>query len=244
MNTDNMSILGYTIDYGPYGWLEGYNPGWTPNTTDAEHKRYRFGNQPNISLWNLTQLANAIYPLIKEAEPLQEILNNYQINFETEYHTMMLSKLGLYNSKKIERTFVTKLTGLFEEADVDYTIFFRLISTNQSNDFANFQSILLKSSYASSDRLESLKSKWENWFNSYEVYRNLEGENLDWLGSLTEELPKTAIWSPTMGFSSVDKEILSKCETAINALADSGVEIIEKETIRFLFAFFLYTYSK
>ena len=60
---------------------------------------------------------------------------------------------------------------------------------------------------------------------------SLEGENLDWLGSLTEELPKTAIWSPTMGFSSVDKEILSKCETAINALADSGVEIIEKETI-------------
>jgi uncharacterized protein YdiU (UPF0061 family) len=53
MNTDNMSILGLTIDYGPYGWLEDYNPNWTPNTTDRENRRYRFGNQPEIALWNL-----------------------------------------------------------------------------------------------------------------------------------------------------------------------------------------------
>ena len=53
MNTDNLSILGLTIDYGPYGWLEGYDYGWTPNTTDRQHKRYRYGNQPNIGLWNL-----------------------------------------------------------------------------------------------------------------------------------------------------------------------------------------------
>ena len=49
MNTDNMSILGLTIDYGPYGWLEGFDPMWTPNTTDAEGRRYRFGNQPQIA---------------------------------------------------------------------------------------------------------------------------------------------------------------------------------------------------
>ena len=52
MNTDNMSIHGLTIDYGPYGWLEGYDPGWTPNTTDARTKRYRFGNQGRIGGWN------------------------------------------------------------------------------------------------------------------------------------------------------------------------------------------------
>jgi uncharacterized protein YdiU (UPF0061 family) len=54
MNTDNMSILGLTIDYGPYGWLEDY-PNWTPNTTDRENRRYRFGNQAEIGLWNLYQ---------------------------------------------------------------------------------------------------------------------------------------------------------------------------------------------
>jgi uncharacterized protein YdiU (UPF0061 family) len=60
MNTDNMSILGLTIDYGPYGWLEDYKPNWTPNTTDRENRRYRFGNQAEIGLWNLYQLANAL----------------------------------------------------------------------------------------------------------------------------------------------------------------------------------------
>lgn len=53
MNTDNMSTLGLTIDYGPYGWLENYDPNWTPNTTDASGRRYRFGQQPQIALWNL-----------------------------------------------------------------------------------------------------------------------------------------------------------------------------------------------
>ena len=74
MNTDNMSIHGITIDYGPYGWLEDYNPNWTPNTTDREYKRYRFGNQPDIALWNLYQLANALYPLINDAKPLEDHL--------------------------------------------------------------------------------------------------------------------------------------------------------------------------
>ena len=64
--TDNMSILGLTIDYGPYGWLDDYDPDWTPNTTDAAHRRYRFGTQPHIAQWNLMQLANALCPLIGE----------------------------------------------------------------------------------------------------------------------------------------------------------------------------------
>ena len=59
MNTDNMSILGLTIDYGPYGWLEGFDPHWTPNTTDAHGRRYCFGNQPRIAQWNLIRLCRA-----------------------------------------------------------------------------------------------------------------------------------------------------------------------------------------
>ena len=60
MNTDNMSILGLTIDYGPYGWLEGFEPDWTPNTTDAAGRRYCYGNQPQIAHWNLSRLARAL----------------------------------------------------------------------------------------------------------------------------------------------------------------------------------------
>ncbi len=65
MNTDNMSILGLTIDYGPYGWLEDYDPAWTPNTTDAGGRRYCFAQQPHIALWNLVQLANSLVPLFR-----------------------------------------------------------------------------------------------------------------------------------------------------------------------------------
>jgi len=100
MNTDNMSILGLTIDYGPYGWLEGYDEGWTPNTTDRQHKRYRYGNQINIGLWNLYKLANALFPLIEEAAPLEEILKEYELNYQEKYLSMMKSKIGLFEEDK------------------------------------------------------------------------------------------------------------------------------------------------
>lgn len=92
MNTDNMSILGLTIDYGPYGWLEGFEEGWTPNTTDLQQKRYRYGNQPNIGLWNLYQLANALYPLIEEVAPLEDALNQYRTGFPKAMIQMMRKK--------------------------------------------------------------------------------------------------------------------------------------------------------
>ena len=93
MNTDNMSILGLTIDYGPYGWLENFDPTWTPNTTDRQNKRYRFENQPNIALWNLYQLANALYPLIEASEPFEKVLKEFQSGFQKDYQKMMLRKL-------------------------------------------------------------------------------------------------------------------------------------------------------
>jgi len=81
LNTDNMSILGVTIDYGPYGWLEGYDPSWTPNTTDAETRRYCYGNQPEIALWNLARLAEALLPL-QDKEHLEEGLGIYAQTYE------------------------------------------------------------------------------------------------------------------------------------------------------------------
>ena len=77
MNTDNMSILGLTIDYGPYGWVDNYDLDWTPNTTDAHGRRYRFGWQPKIAHWNLARLAQALSPLFTSVEPLQAGLQRY-----------------------------------------------------------------------------------------------------------------------------------------------------------------------
>ena len=96
MNTDNMSIHGLTIDYGPYGWLDDYNQNWTPNTTDNEHKRYRFGNQPNVALWNLYQLANALYPLIEDSKPLEKILNSFSKKYEIDYLETTIKCVELY----------------------------------------------------------------------------------------------------------------------------------------------------
>ncbi|MEM7542742.1 MAG: YdiU family protein [Pseudomonadota bacterium] len=125
MNTDNMSILGLTIDYGPYGWLEDFDPGWTPNTTDAQGRRYRYGHQPQIALWNLVQLANAIYPLIGETEPLEQALNQYGEVFEREWQAMMSAKLGL---SEYDASLIDTLLDLLPRVETDMTQFYRKLS--------------------------------------------------------------------------------------------------------------------
>lgn len=126
MNTDNMSVLGLTIDYGPYGWLDNFDPDWTPNTTDAHGKRYRFGHQPNIALWNLQQFGNAIYPLVQEAEPLQDALTACASQFKQGWHTMMAAKLGFGESTHDDdRLLISDLINLLAAAETDMTLFFR-----------------------------------------------------------------------------------------------------------------------
>ena len=128
MNTDNMSILGLTIDYGPYGWLEDFDPDWTPNTTDAQHRRYRFGNQPGIAQWNLMQLANALYPLIEEVEPLQEALDGFVAMFEERHQAMATAKLGLSRYADGDDDLLRELSALLQLAEADMTLFYRTLS--------------------------------------------------------------------------------------------------------------------
>ena len=128
MNTDNMSILGLTIDYGPYGWLEGYDPDWTPNTTDAQGRRYRYINQPQIALWNLAQLGNAIYPLINDVEPLQEGLNVFRHVHSAQWKNNMTNKFGLYEFKDDDVGLLDELHKVFELIETDMTIFYRQLA--------------------------------------------------------------------------------------------------------------------
>ncbi len=126
MNTDNMSIHGLTIDYGPYGWLEDYDPGWTPNTTDASMKRYRFGAQPHIASWNLERLANAIYPLVEEVEPLENALKSYVSRFNERWPQMMAEKLGIEGfDPELDQSLIWDLLELLPKAETDMTLFFR-----------------------------------------------------------------------------------------------------------------------
>ena len=130
MNTDNMSVLGETIDYGPYGWLEDFDLGWTPNTTDAGQRRYCYGNQASIAHWNLVQLANAIAPLLDdETDPLRETLEAYAENYVQDWRVMMLSKLGLETTNaEADQSFLEPLLEVLQLVETDMTIFYRRLA--------------------------------------------------------------------------------------------------------------------
>ncbi|MCL7762474.1 YdiU family protein [Polaribacter sp. Z014] len=165
MNTDNMSILGLTIDFGPYGWLEGFDFGWTPNTTDSQHKRYRYGNQPNIGLWNLYQLANALYPIIEEVAPLNTILEQYKIDFEIQSLQMMKSKLGLVSSDEDDLKLIQELEDTLQLVETDMTIFFRNLS-NFTEEKSGFK--LIENAFYDLENIsEEVKNRWNTWFKKY-----------------------------------------------------------------------------
>ena len=146
MNTDNLSILGLTIDYGPYGWLEGFDPEWTPNTTDAGRRRYRYGNQPAIGHWNLVQLANAIAPLYapeNEAElsdeeadaafreqvaPLQTAVDSFATRFDTGWNEMMAQRLGFGALADDDNELFGELGRVLQLLETDMTIFHRRLA--------------------------------------------------------------------------------------------------------------------
>lgn len=128
LNTDNMSILGLTIDYGPYGWLEDFDLNWTPNTTDATGRRYRFGAQPQIAIWNLAQLANSLVELAGTVEPFQEILDEAQTNFGQRFKAMMVRRLGWQAPLPADGAIVDELVTLLGSAETDYLIFCRALA--------------------------------------------------------------------------------------------------------------------
>ena len=178
MNTDNMSIHGITIDYGPYGWLEDFNPNWTPNTTDNQHKRYRYGNQPEIALWNLYQLANALYPLINETKDLERILEQYPKDFELQYQKMMQEKLGFTNVTEEQEQIVNQLVQILQLSETDYTIFFRLLADIKKEDDVTIA--LEKISYAfyhPEEIQNDILTYWTQWMNDYLQLLQKEKQN-------------------------------------------------------------------
>ena len=127
MNTDNMSILGLTIDYGPFSFIDDYDPSFTPNTTDLPGRRYAFGNQPSIGYWNLGRLGSAILPLFDGPEDLEEALKTYEDIFWNSYYEMMGNKLGLDKVSKDDRDLIANFEKVLSAVKPDMTIFYQLI---------------------------------------------------------------------------------------------------------------------
>lgn len=173
MNTDNMSIHGLTIDYGPYGWLDNFDPTWTPNTTDAQGRRYRYEHQPAIAQWNILQLANALYPLVKEAKGLEAVVKNFAPMYESKWRLMMLRKLGIFQLPGEE--FISNLEKLLYETQMDMTIFYRSLPDLSSLEGDDLNNQLQECSYLESIA-EDQFTLWQQWFYDYRQQILSEGQ--------------------------------------------------------------------
>lgn len=166
MNTDNMSILGITLDYGPYGWLEGYDPTWTPNTTDASGRRYCYGNQPQIALWNLARLAGALLPVIEDREALEAGLDLYRSTYHSTWHAMLADKLGLDGiDGEGDAELVDELFTLLGQVETDMPLFFRALGDSMTaSSGAPYATAVEPALYEGAVVDTALRERWVQWF--------------------------------------------------------------------------------
>lgn len=127
MNTDNMSILGLTIDYGPFSFLDAFDPDFSPNTTDHPGRRYAFGKQHSIAYWNLGCLANAIAPLFEDTKELISTLESFGPVFYEKFYAMKAGKMGLDQVEGTDIDLIDEFEGLLASLQPDMTIFYQLL---------------------------------------------------------------------------------------------------------------------
>ncbi|MGG7470285.1 protein adenylyltransferase SelO [Chryseobacterium arthrosphaerae] len=164
MNTDNMSILGLTIDYGPYSMMDEYDLNFTPNTTDLPGRRYAFGKQGQISQWNLWQLANALHPIIKDEKFMEDTLNRYGTYFWEAHDAMLCRKFGFDGLRKDDEEFFTNWQGLMQELQLDHTLFFNQLEKLSSG--ADLKALFGATSYTLLN--EEKLNKLQNFIRTYE----------------------------------------------------------------------------
>ena len=171
MNTDNMSVLGLTIDYGPFSFLDEYDLNFTPNTTDLPGRRYAFGNQGKIAQWNLWQLANALFPLINDQKGLEEILNNFTNYFWKKHDEMLAKKFGFDQLLDTDSEFFTQWQSMMQDFKIDHTLFFNKLETiSTTSDATFFRDVFYE------DLQEDSINKFNNFLHIYK--KRLEGNTI------------------------------------------------------------------
>ncbi len=127
MNSDNMSILGLTLDYGPFGFIDGFDAGHVCNHSD-EHGRYAYSQQPAVAHWNLYCLGQALIPLTQDVEATQAALDTYKDEYAQAIDEVMHAKLGLLASEPGDEALIERLIGLLHGNRTDWTLFWRRLA--------------------------------------------------------------------------------------------------------------------
>jgi uncharacterized protein YdiU (UPF0061 family) len=162
-----MSVLGLTIDYGPYGWIDPYDPDWTPNTTDAAGRRYRFGWQPRVAHWNLIQLANAIYPVLGDTAPLEAGLAHFESVYRQRWRNMMMNKLGLDDYRgDVDGALLDDLDTVLRLTETDMTLFYRHLAT-LTDDAGDPLAVLADAYYAPAALTGPVAEQVRAWLRRY-----------------------------------------------------------------------------
>jgi uncharacterized protein YdiU (UPF0061 family) len=160
MNTDNMSILGLTLDYGPFGFMEDFNPHHICNHSDREG-RYAYSEQPRVGMWNLERLFVCFSDLIPR-DRLIALLETYPERFQAHLISAYRKKLGLKDARSDDLPLVESLLQLLTEFQFDYTFFFRSISHYEAGRMDSLS--VLRSQYPDAFASESLLTKWLRQF--------------------------------------------------------------------------------
>lgn len=164
MNTDNMSILGLTIDYGPYGWIDNFDPGWTPNTTDAQGRRYCFGRQPDIARWNLERLAEAVGTLLPSTQGLEDGLTTYDQTYFRALTASLADKFGFERWQEGDGELINQIFEFMTRAEIDQTLFFTQLA---KIDLQQPQVSTLQNAFYTQKGWQDFSQDIQSWLTTY-----------------------------------------------------------------------------
>jgi uncharacterized protein YdiU (UPF0061 family) len=162
MNTDNMSLLGLTIDYGPFQFLDGFDPAHICNHSDHQG-RYAYARQPQIAFWNLYCLGQALLPLIQDQDAAVEVLDVYKTLYPAQLDQRMAAKLGLKEVKAGDHALIDAVFKLLATERTDFTIFWRRLSQAVAGYATGQQT-------AAFDKVDDMfiePSAWQVWLGQY-----------------------------------------------------------------------------
>lgn len=163
MNTDNMSILGLTLDYGPYGFMDTFRLDHICNHSDTEG-RYAWNRQPSVALWNLYRLGGSLHALVPDVEALRAVLDTYEVTFTRAFHERMAAKLGVRDWRADDEPLVDDLLRLMHDNRADFTLVFRRLADAVRGRPQGFQDLFI-------DRAAALA-----WFERLAARHAQEGE--------------------------------------------------------------------